>query len=111
VDTGAVEGFVGVDVAETAEEGLVEQKRLNAGATGAKPGGEIGGGDFERVGTKIGGMRRKEPEISELADVVEEQSPVGGRSSTEQEYGAGIGSRLGVHEQRSCHAERDKNGS
>lgn len=90
MDFGAPETFIGVDVADAAEEALVQKKGFDAGAAAAKCGSEIGGADFERVGTKTGELGREQRfvEIShaaetawigvaEFAAVVEEQANVG----------------------------------
>lgn len=70
MDFSAPEAFIGVDVTDTAEEALIEQKGFDAGAAATKGGSEIGGGYFERVGTKTGEFVSEERfiEISHAAE-------------------------------------------
>ena len=52
-DAGAVEGFVGVDVADAGEDGLVEEGRFDAGAFGADTLGELVGSKVPRFAAKF----------------------------------------------------------
>ena len=70
VDACTEESFVGIDVAEAANEGLVEKETLGGGAPGAKAEGEVRGGDFERVGSERFVSRGEKAKIAELADVI-----------------------------------------
>ena len=46
-DAGAEEGFVGVDVADAVEQGLVEQRGFDGGLAAAEEGDEVFEGDGE----------------------------------------------------------------
>jgi len=106
VDAGTEESFVGIDVAEAANEGLVEQEALGGSASGAKTEGKIGGGDFERVGPERFVGRGEKAKVSELADVIEQERAVG-----EREDSARVGAGLGIDEECAGHAEGDEYGT
>ncbi len=53
-DAGASESLVGVDVADAVKERLIQQRRLDRGATAAKESGEVNSGDGQGLGTGAG---------------------------------------------------------
>ena len=54
MNAGAEKGFVGVDIADAAEESLVEKQRLDARFVRSEGRGELIEGDFERLGSEAG---------------------------------------------------------
>ena len=103
------EGFVDVDISETADGGLVQQERFDGSP--AVSGGleELGGGDVERVSAQPGdsfGYLGTPFYASELANiVVEERQAVAGKNR------ASVGGAAGIEEQLSRHAEMDDHDS
>ena len=78
-DAGAVEGFVGVDVADASEDGLVEKGRFDAGAFGADVLGELVGCKAPRFGAEfgVGGYGVVDgPQSGPSSGVVEFDAPV-----------------------------------
>ena len=78
VQAGAKEGFVGVNVAQTGDDALVEQQRLEAAAMPAQQGGQLGDGEgaAERLDAQFagrGGEIRRVYDASELAWIAEQQ--------------------------------------
>ena len=54
MNAGAEERFIGVNIADAAKEGLVEEQRFDARLVAAELGGEFIEGDFERFGPEAG---------------------------------------------------------
>src|ERR1039458_9440339 len=52
MNAGAEEGFIGVDIADAAHEGMVEQQALDARLMAPEGGGEFFEGDFQRLDRK-----------------------------------------------------------
>lgn len=103
VDARPEQRFVGIDVADPADEGLVEKQLLDLGVMGAEPLGESGAIDLEGIGT-VGGRRLcQQMKASELPDIVVTEVPL-----LELEDGAGVRRRLGGPEEAAGHTELDE---
>ncbi|MCU1248711.1 MAG: hypothetical protein JWQ49_1740 [Edaphobacter sp.] len=108
-DAGVEQSFIGVDVADTVEERLVEQRRLNGGLAVAEEGGEV----FERdregfgAGAFVSCVGRDDGEAAEAAGVDEAEF----FAAAEGEDGVSVrgdGRVGGGDEQATGHAEMDE---
>ena len=70
-DAGAGEGFVGVDIADAVEQGLVEEGGLNGRSAAAEERGEVGGRDDEGFGAGAGVGLAMDGEAAEAAGIDE----------------------------------------
>lgn len=118
-DGGAEEALVGVDVADSVEEGLIEERGLDGGLAVAEERGEGGGGDGEGfaagAGVFFGGCAVSccfvsgcvDGEAAETAGVYEAEFLSG--AEVEDEVGVGRdGSVWGGDEEAASHAEVDE---
>jgi hypothetical protein len=106
METGAEEGFIGVNVTDAAKERLIQQEWFEAGAPGLEAlpefwkghGGGVGSEGLEAVGKRGGPF-----EAAESANVG--QGELG--SAAEGDLGAGVGVRRGIEKEFAGHAEVD----
>jgi hypothetical protein len=90
MDSGAPETFIGVDIADAAKDGLVEEESFDTRAPGTDACGECFGVDFERLGSKaqelvaqeLAGQIGHPPEtarvgVAEFSAIVEFEEDVG----------------------------------
>jgi hypothetical protein len=105
MNAGAEQGLIGVDVAHTAEHGLVEENGFDRGFALGQASGEILGQNLEWFGAKggdAGGKLFAELDAAELAGVfVEEFTTIEGKDGVGP-FGAGS-----VDEKLTGHAEMD----
>ena len=102
VDASPEENLVDVDIAEAAEEALIEQQTFEQSTSGVEAVEEAVWRDLEWIGAQAGGRRGEVADRAELADVVELEVTV-----RESEDGTGVGVTRGVPEQETGHAELD----
>ncbi len=98
--------FVRINVADAAEERLIEEKSLDAAAMLAQAVVEFCKGDVQSIGSDAiegSGKFREELEAAELADVIVNQRPV-----VQVKDSARVFSGRGVPEQPAGHAEVDE---
>src|ERR1017187_1352161 len=103
MNAGAEEGLIGVDIADAAHEGLVEQQALDARFMPSEGGGEFVERDFQRFGPEAGDATREvfaELDGAELAAVVEQQG-----GTVEGEDGVGVFAGIGAQQEAAGHAE------
>lgn len=103
MDARLEEHFVGIDVAETPEESLIQQKRFDTRVPAAQSFDEVEQRDAERIGTECGDTRGQGIGIldaAELSGVVVEQSAV-----VEVKDSVGVSRARGIDEEFSRHAE------
>jgi len=103
MDAGAKQGFIGINIADAADEGLVEQQGLDTDFVALERAHEIFARDFKRFGAKPGdadGESLAEFQTSELAAIVEQQ-----RTFIEGEDGVGMLAGLAAQQQPAGHAK------
>lgn len=99
------QGFVGINVADTADKGLVEKKSFDGDAALLQAFEEFVEGDLQSVGADScegGRQGGKKLDAAKLADVVIDQ-----RTAIEMEIGAGVFAAVGVPQEFPRHAEVD----
>jgi hypothetical protein len=105
MNAGAEERFIGVNIADAAQEGLVEEQRFDARLVAAELGGEFIERDFERFGAEAGNAAREvfaELDAAELAAIVVQKCrPVEGKNSV------GVFGWSSAEQQAAGHAEVD----
>ena len=102
---GAKQGFVGVDIPQTAQESLVQQQGFDARLAAFQSRREILERHLQRLGAQAGDTQGEflaEFEAPELAAVVEEQN-----SAVEGENHVRVPGRLATQQQAASHAEMD----
>ena len=79
VDACPVEGFVGVDVADAGDAGLIEEEGFDGAVAVGEGVGELGGGEGEGVGSEVveGVASREEPYAAEAAWVAVDEAACG----------------------------------
>ena len=102
VDLGGEECFIGIDVAEAAEKGLVEQEGFDAGLAAFGEGGEFVGGEIEGVWAAAGVIESPK-HFAEFAYVV-----VAEGAFVEMDAGAGEFAGFGREEELAGHPEVDE---
>src|ERR1035437_9482460 len=103
MNSGAEEGFIGINVAQSTEEALVQQQRLDAGLAALEGGGEILERDLQRLGPEFCNPRGEflaELDAAELAAVVIEQD-----TAVERQDGVGVLARRAIEQEAAGHAE------
>lgn len=103
-DAGPEETFVGVDVADTVEEGLIEQGGFDGELAAAKESDEVVEGDGERLGSRPLKFDGREGEATEAAGINKAELAAG----SEMQDGVGVRRlrRLGMSDEQSArHAE------
>jgi hypothetical protein len=108
MEAGEEKCLVHINIAKAGKDGLVEEKDLQAAASGTEAGGQSLGGEIEGVRTKAGGIHPGGPpaEAAKLADVVEDEQIL-----LEFQQGAGMGAGGGIPEEFAGHAEVDVEGT
>ena len=109
-DPGAEQRLAGIDVAETGEHPLIEQRRLDRGRAAAQYRAQLGAGDAEGFGAQVpeprmirsGGVGQ-EVERAEAARIAERQPE--GRAERRDEVERGMVVRTGRRERRRLQQE------
>lgn len=105
MNAGCEERFIRIDVADAADEGLIQKQRLDVTAMPFEPGEEFFGGNSESVGAGFGekiGNFGIELHAAELPDVVKDESAVIEFKNRPRVFGA-----LAIPKKLAGHAEVD----